>query len=114
LITSTPTHPGRTVNSPGNPMKLAVNTEDETTFIFNDVKPFDVLDCGKNYSYCFAYDTEDMNGNRQYELVDGGQISPKAISYPFESLPGVGNLLLLLLSCLAMGVLIERSLFRRR
>jgi len=114
LLTSTPDHLGRTVNSPLNPMKLAVNTENETTFVFNNVKPFDVLDCGKNYSYYFAYDVEDLNGNRQSEMIDGGQISAKAIAYSFASLPGVGNLLLLLLASLGIGVLIERIIFRRR
>ncbi len=114
LLTSTPNHPGQTVNSPGNPLKLAVNTENETTFKFNDIKPFDASDCGMNYSYCFAYDVEDTNGNRQSEMFDGGRISAKAIAYQFASLPGVGNLLLLLLASLGIGVLIERIIFRRR
>jgi len=114
LLTSTPDHPGQTVNSPGNPLKLAVNTENDTTFKFKDVRPFDVSDCGKNYSYSFAYDVEDTNGNRQSELIEGGQISAKAIAYTFISPPGAGNLLLLLLASLVFGVLIERAIFRRR
>lgn len=114
LLTSTPNHPGQTVNSPGNPLKLAVNTENETTFKFNDVKPFDVSDCGKNYSYYFAYDIEDMNGNRQSEMVEGGRISAKAIAYTFVSPSGAGNLFLILLASLGIGILIERTIFRRR
>lgn len=114
LHTSTPNHPGQIVNSPGNPLKLAVNTENETTFKFNDVKPFDVSDCGKNYSYYFAYNVEDMNGNTQSEMIDGGKISAKAIAYQFASLPGVGNLFLLMLASLGIGVLIERIIFRRK
>jgi len=110
LFTNTPDHPGK---ASGGPLRLAINTENFTAFEFNDVLPFDVTDCGKNFSYYFTYDTEDMNGNRQSEIIDGGRISPKAIFYPLESFQGLGNLFLLVLGSLATGIIAERSIFRR-
>jgi hypothetical protein len=113
LYTDTPDHQEQKVDSPENPETLPVNTDNYTTFEFNDMKPFDVMDCNKNFSYYFTYDVEDANGNRQTDLVDGGRISAKAISYAFESFSGLGNLLLILLFSLGSGVLIEKIFFRR-
>lgn len=114
LYTDTPDHPKKAVVSSNNPLTLAVNTENATLFEFNNnVKPFDVIDCGKNFSYYFTYDVEDMDGNLQTEVIDGGRISTKAISYAFESFSGLGSMLIILLLSLVSGVLIERIFFRR-
>lgn len=113
LYTDTPDHPKKVVPSRNNPLTLGVNTENDTLFEFNDVKPFDVKDCGKNFSYYFTYNVEDTNGNLQTEIIDGGRINIKAISYAFESFSGLGCLLIILLLSLASGALIERIFFRR-
>lgn len=113
LYTDTPDNRGKFVLSPGNPLKLAVNTDNFTVFEFQNVKPFDVRDRDKNFSYYFTYDVEDMFGNRQTDPIDGGRISPKAIFYAFESISGLGNLLLILLVSLIFGVLMEILFFRR-
>jgi hypothetical protein len=113
LYTDTPDNKGRFVSSAGNPLKLAVNTDNYTVFEFKNVKPFDVKDRDKNFSYYFTYDVEDMSGNRQTDPIDVGRISAKAIFYAFESFSGLGNLLLILLTSLAFGVLMEMLFFRR-
>jgi hypothetical protein len=113
LYTDTPENRGRFVSSSGNPLKLAVNTENFTVFEFKNVKPFDVKDRDKNFSYYFTYDVEDMSGNRQTDPIDVGIINAKAIFYAFESISGLGNLLLILLASLVFGVLMEMLFFRR-
>ena len=113
LRTSTPDHRGQVVPSPNNPLKLAVTTDDYTTFEFKDVKPFDVLDCGENYSYYFEYNVEDEMGNKTTELLDGGMINGRVLYYPFVSGTAMGSWLTILIASLLIGVLIEGKIFRR-
>jgi hypothetical protein len=113
LRTNTPDHPGQIVASPNNPLKLAVTADDYTTFEFKDVTPFNVLDCGKNYSYYFEYNVEDEMGNRTTDLINGGMINGRVLYYTFISFEVVGNLLALLIASLLIGVLLERSIFRK-
>ena len=113
LRTDTPSHPGHVVDSPNNPQTRSVTTNNYTIFEFTDMKPFDVRDCNQTYKYYFEYDTEDEKSNRQTDPEVGGTINARVLYYSFDSFEGIGNLLLLLLVSLAIGILIELSVFRR-
>jgi len=83
-----------------------------TTFTFEGVTPFNVLDRDQTFSYNFSYDMADEKGNYGNDLSEGGKINPKLVKYEIYSGVILANMLLLLGFALAAGIVLERKFGR--
>jgi hypothetical protein len=89
-----------------------VYDDNVTTFTFEDVTPFNVLDRGQTFSYNFTYDMADEKGNYGNGLSEGAEINPKLVKYEVYSGVIMVNMLLLLGFALATGIVLERKFGR--
>ena len=89
-----------------------VYDDNVTTFTFEDVTPFDVLDRDQTFSYNFSYDMADEKGNYGNDLSEGGKINPKLVKYEVYSGVILANMFLLLGFSLAAGIVLERKFGR--
>lgn len=86
-----------------------VSNDNVTTFTFEDVTPFDVLDRGQRFSYNFTYDMADERGNYGNELSEGAELNPKLVEHDIYSRVIIANMLLMLGFALATGIVLERK-----
>ncbi len=108
LYTDTPGHPDTRY-----PEDVVIGRSDEFVKVeFLDVHPFDVLDCGKHFSYRFRYSAPDQDGKYFTENIPGERISPKIVRYSIYSSVMVTNILLVLLIALLGGIVMERWFYR--
>ena len=89
-----------------------VYDDNVTTFTFEDVRPFNVIDRDQTFSYNFSYDMADEKGNYGNDLSEGGKINPKLVKYEVYSGVILANMLLLLGFALAAGIVLERKFGR--
>jgi len=89
-----------------------VYDDNVTTFTFEDVTPFNVLDRGQTFSYNFTYNMADEKGNYGNGLSEGVEINPKLVKYEVYSGVIMVNMLLLLGFALATGIVLERKFGR--
>ncbi|MEA2046630.1 MAG: hypothetical protein U9N48_08970 [Euryarchaeota archaeon] len=109
LYTDTPGHPDTRYPGDG----VVIGRSDEFVKVkFQDVHPFDVLDCGEQFSYRFKYSAPDQDGKYFTENIPGERISPKIVRYSIYSSVMVTNILLVLIIALLGGIVMERWFYR--
>lgn len=106
LFTDTPSHPWRAVAS-----KEVVLTEDPQVVYF-DVAPFDVQDANQSFRYRFDYSEYDQLQQASREASWPRPLAAKLVRYEMVTVPGFGNIVLILMLSLLAGIMIERRFYR--
>lgn len=106
LYVDTPAHPWRAVAS------REVILSEEPQVVYFDVAPFDVQDANQSFRYKFVYSEYDQLQKDTMEMSWRRPIAEKLIRYDTASIPGIGNILLILLISLLAGIAIERRFYR--
>lgn len=106
LYTSTPSHPNRYQET------KTINTSEDAQDVLFDLRPFDVSDANQSFTYYFKYSATDQNSRESTGGISGDGINRKIVKYPIYSKVTVLNILVVLLAALAVGIVIERRLYR--
>jgi len=106
LYTSTPSHPNRYQET------KTINTSEDAQDVLFDLRPFDVSDANQSFTYYFKYSATDQNSRESTGGISGDGINRKIVKYPIYSKVTVANILAVLLAALAVGIVIERRLYR--
>ncbi len=98
-------------NTPSNPWKLRGSktitvTPERQTVSFDT--SFDVMDHNQRFSYRFSYSEPDESGRTSIDVNGERPLNPRIVNYSILSPFGMLNMISLLVSCLAAGVLLER------
>jgi hypothetical protein len=106
LFTDTEAHPWKIVATKD------VEVGQELKPVYFNVKPFDVLDANKNFSFRFKYSELDQ---REKDLVEMRWLKPineKLLKYDIASFPMVINLFGIMFAAILCGILVERRFYR--
>ncbi len=80
--------------------------------VYFNVKPFDVLDAGKNFSFRFKYSEMDQREKDSAEMRWVKPINQKLLKYDIASFPLVLNMFGIMLVAILCGIFIERRFYR--
>ena len=99
-----------------HPWKIAASQEvmlsQEAKSVYFNVKPFDVLDANQSFRFKFTYSEYDQHQKDFTEVDRDKPINAKLVKYETVSVPGVGNVLAILLVALVLSIFVERRFYR--
>ncbi|MCJ7443852.1 MAG: hypothetical protein MUO26_04875 [Methanotrichaceae archaeon] len=106
LFTDTEAHPWKIVDTKD------VEVSQELKPVYFNVKPFDVLDASKNFSFRFKYSEMDQREKDSAEMRWAKPINQKLLKYDIASFPLVLNIFGIMLVAILCGIFIERRFYR--
>jgi hypothetical protein len=106
LFTDTEAHPWKIVDTKD------VEVGQELRPVYFNIKPFDVLDAGKNFSFKFKYSELDQREKDSVNMRWIKPINEKLLKYDIASFPIVINLFGIMFAAVLCGILIERRFYR--
>jgi hypothetical protein len=107
LYTNTPDHPGKYIAS----QTMLVPSNNYTEIDFLNVRPFDVADANKTFSYYFGFSAPDQDGKNTIG-ANGFGLNPKIMPYSIYHPLMLFNLGFMLILIVGVNLLIERKLKR--
>jgi len=106
LFTDTEAHPWKIVDTKD------VDVGQEMNQVYFNVKPFDVLDIGKNFSFKLKYSEFDQDQKDFVEMTWPKAINQKLVKYDLASFPIVLNLCAIISAAILLGIFFERRFYR--
>ncbi|MDD1751851.1 MAG: hypothetical protein LUQ38_02025 [Methanotrichaceae archaeon] len=106
LFTDTEAHPWKIVDTKD------VDVGQEMNPVYFNVKPFDVLDVGKNFSFKIKYSEFDQDQKDFVQMISPKAINQKLLKYDIASLPIALNLFAILSIAILLGIFFERRFYR--